>query len=446
MTTFEKLEGNQVKFTFNVPQNHVESLMDEAYRKNVSHFNIPGFRKGKAPRGMIEKAYGDKIFFGEALEKIFEQYYYSALDAYKIIPKNEPEQDIPSMEDGADFTFSVVVDIDTEKSVVVTKLGEYKGVEVNKSEFAVSDEMVQEELNKRLEQIKKENSRQISVEREVKDGDTVNIDYSGSVNGEKFEGGTAEGQTLVIGSNTFIPGFEEQLIGMNVGDERDITVKFPEEYHSEELKGKEAIFAIKLHNIYETELPELNDEFAQDTSEFDTFADYEASIKSEIAEALQASAKNAMEGNILHKACDNSEISVPEDFVKSEARKLAEQAISRMGMTLEKFCEVVGGTPDETIERFSEQAAVKEQAAVNLKIGALLTEVAYAEKMENNTESVREYTKEFVRAYFGDNMNEEAMNNTVDSMLKSEKYDYFEFNQRLEEAQKLIISSANITE
>lgn len=443
MTTFEKLEGNQVKFTFNVPQNHVEALMDEAYRKNVSRFNLPGFRKGKAPRAMIEKAYGDKIFFEDAIEKIFEQYYYSALDAYKIIPVKEPELDFQNMESGNDFVFSSIVDIDTEKSVMVTKLGEYKGVEVKKSEFAVTNEIIEEELNKRLEQLKKEHSRQVGVEREVKDGDTVNIDYSGSLGGEKFEGGTAEGQTLVIGSNTFIPGFEEQLIGMNVGDERDITVKFPEEYHSEELKGKEAVFAIKLHNIYETELPELNDEFAQDTSEFETFADYEANMKREIEEALQASAKNAMEGNILHKACDNSEISVPEGFVKSEARKLAEQAISRMGlrdMTLEKFCEMVGGTPDEMLERFMEQAAV------NLKIGALLTEVAYAEKMENNFESVKEYTKEFVLAYFGDNMNEEAINNTVDSMLNSEKYDYFEFNQKLEEAQKLIISSANIIE
>jgi trigger factor len=443
MTTFEKLEGNQVKFTFNVPQSHVEALMNESYKKNASRFNIPGFRKGKAPRAMIEKAYGDKIFFEDALEKIFEQYYYGALEAYKIIPQKEPEIDIPSMDTDKDFVFSAIVDVDTEKSVIVKTLGQYKGIEVKKADFAVTDEMIEEELNKRKEQLKKEHSRQISVEREAKIGDTVIIDYSGSVDGEKFEGGTAEKQSLELGSNTFIPGFEDQVVGMKIGEERDITVKFPDEYHAEQLKGKEAVFAIKLHTVYETEHPELDDEFAKDTSEFETFAEYEASIRSQIEEALNANAKNAMEGNILHKACDNSEIIVPEAFVKAEARKLAEQAIARMGvpnMSLEQFCEIVGGSPDEMIGRFMEQAAV------NLKVGALLAEVAYAEKLTNDYEAVKEYTKEFVRAYFGHNMSDEAIDNTVDSMLNSEKYDYFELNHRLEEAQKLIISSANIIE
>ena len=264
MATMEKLEGSKVKLTIEVAADEFEKAVEKAYLKTKKNFNVPGFRKGHAPRKVIENAYGWLVFFDDAFDIAYPEVYEAAVREHEITPVDRPEISILSCEQGAPVVFTAEVAVKPEVT-----LGAYKGIEVEKQEYNVTDEMVEAEIQKEREKI----ASTVEVTgRAVADGDKVNLDYSGSVDGVKFDGGTAENQELTIGSGMFIPGFEEQMVGMNVGEEKDITVTFPEQYHSEELAGKEAVFHVKVNAIEETVLPEADDEFAKDVSEFDTIA------------------------------------------------------------------------------------------------------------------------------------------------------------------------------
>ena len=281
-TQVEKLEHNMVKLTVEVSAEEFAKAVKAAYNKNKNKITIPGFRKGHAPQQLIEKLYGPVIFFEEAANALINQTYNEEAESTGLEFVSRPEFDVDQIEKGKPFIYTATVAVRPE-----VKLGQYRGLEVTRQETLVSDDEINEELKREQEK----NSRLVEVDRPVQDGDTVILDYSGSVDGEKFDGGTAENQTLVIGSGSFIPGFEEQLVGMAKDETKDITVTFPEEYHAEELAGKEAVFTCTIHKIQEKELPELDDEFAQDVSEFETLDEYKKSIMDRLTERKQRSAK-----------------------------------------------------------------------------------------------------------------------------------------------------------
>ena len=278
--TYEKLSGNKAKFTFTIPAEQFDEAMQKAFLKTRNKINVPGFRKGKAPRKMIESLYGEAVFYDDAFEIIFPDAYEAAIKEFDLKPVDRPDVDVQEIGSGKELKFTVEVYVRPDVT-----LGQYEGLTV----AVAKTEVTEEQINERIEADRQKAARTIDVEdRPVQDGDTVNLDYAGTVDGVAFEGGTAEGQTLKIGSNQFIPGFEAQMVGMNIGEERDLQVKFPDEYHAEELKGKDAVFHVKVNGIQMTELPELDDEFAKDVSEFDTMDEYRADIKAKIQKRHEA--------------------------------------------------------------------------------------------------------------------------------------------------------------
>ena len=336
MATIEKLEHDQVKLTIEIDADTFNAALQQAYVKNGKHYNIAGFRKGKAPRKVIESMYGEGVFFEDAFELCWGDAYDAALEENGLTAVDKPTLDIEKIGKDEGVVFTAVVQL---KPTV--KLGAYKGIEVEQPTYTVEDADVNAEIEKEREK----NARFVDVERAVENGDRVVIDYSGSVDGVQFDGGTAEEQTLVIGSNTFIPGFEEQLIGMNVGEERDITVTFPEEYHAENLAGKEAVFHIKLHNVQFKELPELDDEFAKDVSEFDTLAELIADKRKKMEEQAAKNEKIAIENIALKTVCDNAEVEVPECMTERQANYMLRDMGYRLqmsGISLEDYCRYVG--------------------------------------------------------------------------------------------------------
>lgn len=276
--TYEKLSGNKAKLTFTIPAEQFDEAMQQAFLKMRKRINVPGFRKGKAPRRMIETLYGESVFYDDAFEILFPDAYRAAVEEYDLKPVDQPQIDLDEIGAGQDLKFHVEVFVRPDVT-----LGEYKGLEVEADLQKVTDEMI----DARIEEDRRKASRTIDVEdRPVEDGDTVNLDYAGTVDGVAFAGGTAQGQTLTIGSHQFIPGFEEQMVGMQIGEEKDLPVRFPDEYHAEELKGKDAVFHVKVNGIQKTEVPELDDDFAADISDFDTFKEYKDSIVKELTDRV----------------------------------------------------------------------------------------------------------------------------------------------------------------
>ena len=299
--TIEKLTGNKVKISFKVPAADFEQAIEKAYLKTRGQIAVPGFRKGKAPRKLIEKMYGAAIFYEDALDVVFPDAYMSAITANDLKPVSQPSlTDIAVMEAGKDLEFTCEVFVMPE-----VKLGEYKGIEVVRK----ANKVTEEAIDARIEQERKRVARSVEVtDRALENGDNAELDYSGSVDGVKFEGGTAEHQHLVIGSGSFIPGFEEQMVGMAIGEERDLNVKFPEQYHSEDLKGKDAVFHVKLHAITREELPELDDEFAAEVSDFDTLAEYRADVAKKLEEAAKAQAEETARQTLVDTVIANAEV------------------------------------------------------------------------------------------------------------------------------------------
>ena len=408
MATFEKLENNRAKLTISVSPEAFGAAVQKAYQKTASRYNVPGFRKGKAPRKVIESMYGESAFYEEAFDLVWGDAYDAALDEHKLTAVDKPSLDISTI--GAD---GVVFTAEVQLKPEVT-LGAYTKLEVPEPDFVVKDEEVLAEIEKEREK----NARFIEVERAVENGDRVILDYSGSVNGEKFEGGTAEDQLLVIGSGTFIPGFEEQLVGLKAGDEKDISVKFPEEY-SAPLAGKDAVFAIKIKAVQVKELPALDDEFAKDISDFDTLDALKADKKAKMEEKAAKNRQNAIENIALQKAADNAIVDVPAVMVDRQINYMLRDIsyqLSMSGLSLEDYVKYTGTDMNGLKESYRTEAAarVKMQLvieAIGDKEGVACTDddlkAIIAEYADGSGKSVEEFEKSLSdddREYLSDNV------------------------------------------
>ena len=312
----EMLEKNMAKLTIDVPAAEFEKAITTAYNKNKGRFNVPGFRRGKVPQMMIEKMYGAAVFYEEAANIVMPEAYAAAADESKLDIVSRPEIDVTQIEKGKDFIFTATVAVKPE-----AVLGQYKGIEVEKAVIEVTDEEVDAEVKKAQEQ----NSREITVERAAENGDTVVIDYAGTIDGVAFDGGSAKGHSLVLGSGSFIPGFEDQLIGAAAGSDVEVHVTFPEEYHAKELAGKEAVFACTVHEVKTKEYPEIDDEFAQDVSEFDTLAEYKDDIRKNITTRKENEAKNAKQQKVMDQIIENATMEIPDAMVETQAENMVNE-------------------------------------------------------------------------------------------------------------------------
>ena len=386
-TQVEKLEHNMVKLTVEVSAEEFAKAVKAAYNKNKNKITIPGFRKGHAPQQLIEKLYGPVIFFEDAANALINQTYNEEAESTGLEFVSRPEFDVDQIEKGKPFIYTATVAVRPE-----VKLGQYRGLEVTRQETLVSDDEINEELKREQEK----NSRLVEVDRPVQDGDTVILDYSGSVDGEKFDGGTAENQTLVIGSGSFIPGFEEQLVGMAKDETKDITVTFPEEYHAENLAGKEAVFTCTIHKIQEKELPELDDEFAQDVSEFETLDEYKKSIMDKLTERKQRSAKAAQENEAVDKVIAASEMDIPEAMIDSQVTSMYQdyaRQLQSQGIPIDTYLQYMGTTEEKV------KSDMRPQALKQIQTRLVLEEVAKAESLEPNDLRVEEEIDKIAKQY-----------------------------------------------
>ncbi|MEG2502085.1 MAG: trigger factor [Anaerovoracaceae bacterium] len=377
--TFISKEKNDVKFTMEFTAEEFDGGVIKAYQENKDKFAIDGFRKGKAPRGIIEKHYGEDIFFEDAINELFSTTYPDAISQLELEVIDRPNAQFSELEKGKGFTVTLTVAVYPEVEVK-----DYNGVEVEKITLEVSDE----ELNAELGNLQKRNSRMVLVERPIENGDTALIDYEGWVGDTQFEGGTAERQPLKIGSGSFIPGFEEQLVGAKAGDEKDVKVTFPAEYHSEDLAGKEATFKCKVHEVKEEEVPELNDDFAKDVSEFDTLEELKADTKTKLEKGAVAKAENQMKNSVLEKIYEGNDIDVPNSMVEEQMDAMMgefDQQLRSQGMSLEQYFEYLQKDPNEF------RGELKDEAFKKVKTRMLVTAIADAEKIEVSED---EMTKE----------------------------------------------------
>ena len=349
--TYEKVSGNKAKLTFTVPAEQFDEAMQKAYLKMRGRINVPGFRKGKAPRSLIERMYGEGVFYEDAFDLIFPEIYQEAVKAEDIHPVDQPNIDIDEIGAGKELKFHLEVFVRPD-----VELGEYKGLSVEAEQQKVTDAMI----DARIGQDQDKASRTIDVEdRPVQEGDTVNLDYAGSVDGVPFAGGTAAGQTLTIGSHQFIPGFEEQMIGMKLGEEKDLNVRFPDEYHAEELKGKDAVFHVKVNGIQVTEKPELDDDFAADISEFDTFKAYRENIVSELTKQIEKNNDIAIENALVEKAAENAQMDIPTAMIEDQAEYQVREMGMRMsyqGLRMEDYLKYTGQTMEDLKKMYMPEA------------------------------------------------------------------------------------------
>ena len=373
----EKLEKNMAKLTVEVPAEQFEAALKTSYNKNKNKFNIPGFRKGKAPQAMIEKMYGVGVFYEDAVDEAINASYPDAAKESGLEIVSRPEISIEQVEKGKSFIYVATVAVKPEVT-----LGEYKGVEVEKTAAEVTDEDVDAELKK----VQEQNSRLVTVEdRAVADGDQTVIDFEGFVDGKAFDGGKAEDYTLVIGSHSFIDTFEDQLIGKNIGDDVEVNVTFPAEYHAADLAGKPATFKVKIKEIKVKELPELNDEFAGEVSEFETLDAYKEDVKKKLAETKQNQANAENENKVVQKVVENAQMDIPAAMVDEQVRNMIEDYARRLqsqGLSFDQYLQFTGST----IEQLQEQ--MRPQAELRLRTRLVLEAVAAAEKIEPSQELV----------------------------------------------------------
>ena len=373
----EKLEKNMAKLTIEVSSEEFENAIAKAYKKNKNKISMPGFRKGKAPRAMIEKMYGKGIFYEDAANSIIPDAYADAAKESELEIVAQPEIEVTQMEKGTDFIFTATVAIKPEVT-----LGDYKGIEVEKKEAEVSEEEITAEIDKAREA----NSRLITIEdRATEDGDTVIIDFDGYVDGKQFEGGYAEDYTLVLGSHSFIDNFEDQLVGKNLGEDVEVNVTFPEEYHVDELKGKPALFKVKIKEIQKKELPELDDDFAQDVSDFDTLDEYKADVEKKILENKENQIKREQEDQIIEKIIENAQMEIPQQMITAQTRQMTQEFAQRLqsqGLSLEQYMQFTGLTPQKMMEDLEPQALKRIQSRL------VLEAVVVAENIEASDEEI----------------------------------------------------------
>lgn len=380
----EVIDKNLIKLSYEADADKVEEGLAYSFNKNRKNFSIHGFRPGKAPRKLVEQFYGQEVLFADAEEYIITDLYYGSIPELGIQPVSYPQNvKVAKMDkDGMEFSLEVY----TKPEV---KLGQYKNLEITD----VPSELTEEEIDNAVQSEAEKNARMVTVEdRPAENNDTVTIDFEGFIDGNPFEGGKGENFKLKLGSGQFIPGFEEQLVGANAGDEVTISVKFPEDYHAEELKGKDSEFKVKIHEIQKQEIPEINDEFASDVSEFDTLAEYRADLAKKLAENKEKSSKAAMTEEALKTAIDNAELDIPACMIDAEVAsevKRTENQVSMYGMTLDQYCQYMG----ITLEKFREN--IRPQAELNIKRDLVLEAVAAAEEIAVTEE---EFEQEFEKA------------------------------------------------
>ena len=381
-------KNNELKLSFTIEAAKFEEAMQTVYAKNAKYFAIPGFRKGKAPYKIVEKQYGPQIFYEDAFNEVVPEVYEKELKENNITAVSRPEIDITQMEKGKDLIFTAVVQTKPEVT-----LGKYKGIELKKIEYTVKDEDIDHEISHMQER----NARLVNVEdRPVEKNDTTVIDFEGFVDGKAFEGGKAENHELVIGSNTFIPGFEDQIIGMKIDEEKDINVTFPEEYFSKELAGKPAVFKVKLHEIKKKELPKVDDEFAKDVSEFDTLKELKASIKEKLEEENKNKEKYETEEAAIKAVCDATEIDIPSGMVETETDNMIrdiEQRLQYQGLNFTQYLQMMGKTETEI------RKDMEEQATIQVKTKLVLEAIVAKEKIEASEEDVKAKLEEMATSY-----------------------------------------------
>ena len=420
----EKTENkNEVKLEFTIEAEKFEQGMKTVYQKNARYFNIPGFRKGKAPYNIVEKHYGPEIFYEDAFNEVVPEVYEEAIKANNLEVVSSPKIDVTQMEKGKELVFTAVVQIKPE-----VKLGKYKGIEIPKIEYNVSDE----DIEKEIEAIADKNSRLVTVEgRAVEDKDVAVIDFEGFVDGVAFEGGKAENHELEIGSHSFIDGFEDQVIGMKVGEEKEINVKFPEKYFSEDLAGKDAMFKVKLHEIKKKELPKIDDEFAKDVSEYDTLEELKASIRKRDEEENEHRAKHEKEDAAIKAVCDNAEVDIPSGMIETELSRIMQDMdmnLSYQGLNLAKYLQMIGKTEEDFKKDYEEQA--KESVKSRLVLEAVskdakieVTDADIAEKLEELAKSYGKSKEDLekneeLKKYVKENLSYEK---TIDYILSNAK-------------------------
>ena len=384
----EKLEKNMAKLTIEVSAEDLDKAMEKAYQKQKSRISLPGFRKGKAPRKMIESMYGKGVFMEDAVNSLVPQEYTKALGECDLEIVSQPEINVTQMEPGKALIFTADVAVKPEVT-----LGDYKGVEVPKSEIAVTDEEVDAEVKKEQDK----NARTVAVEdRAAANGDITTIDFEGFVDGVAFEGGKGTDYALTLGSGTFIPGFEEQLVGAKVGDDVDVKVTFPEEYQAKELAGKEAIFKCAVKKIEAKELPELDDDFAKDVSEFDTLAEYKEHVKTNLEDKKADEAKRAKEDAAVDKAIENAQMDIPEAMLMTQCRQMLDDFSRRMqsqGLSMDQYFQFTGMTADKMMED------MKPQALKRIQTRLVLEKVAEVENIQPTEEEVNEEISKMAEAY-----------------------------------------------
>ena len=427
--TYEKISSNKAKLSFVIPAEQFDEAMQKAYLKNRSRINVPGFRKGKAPRALIERMYGEGVFYDDAMELLFPDAYEAAVKENGLKPVDRPEMtDVEQIGAGQDlkFTCEVFVRPDVE-------LGQYKGLEVEVTRQTVSED----DVNARIEQDRQKGARTIDVEdRPVEDGDTVNLDYAGSVDGVAFAGGTAQGQTLKIGSHQFIPGFEEQMVGMQIGEEKDLNVTFPEQYHSEELAGKAAVFHVKVNSIQRTELPELDDDFAADVSDFNTVAEYKDSIVKELTERAEKNNEVTIENALVEKAVDNATIDVPHAMIHEQLDYMMREMEMRMayqGLRMEDFLKDTGQTREQLEHSYHGEAEKR------VRIELTLEAIRKAEGIEPTEDEVKKQIEEQAKR-----MGQEV--ETFEKNLTDEQRAYLSDSAAIQKVVDLMKADAKVTE
>lgn len=410
-------KNNEVKLSFCIEASKFEEAIQKVYVKSAKYFNIPGFRKGKAPYKIVEKQYGAQIFYEDAFNEVVPEVYEKELKEAGIEAVSRPDIDITQMEKGKDLIFTAVVQTKPEVT-----LGKYKGINLKKVEYNVEDKDIDHEIY----HMRERNARLINVEdRPVESGDTTIIDFEGFSEGVAFEGGKAENHELVIGSNTFIPGFEDQIIGMKIGEEKDINVTFPEEYFSKDLAGKPAVFKVKLHEIKKKELPEADDEFAKDVSEFDTIKELKASIKEKLEDENKHKAEYETEEEAIKTVCDNTEIDIPSGMVETETDNMIrdiEQRLSYQGLNFEQYLKMMNKTEADL------RKEMEEQALKQVKTKLVLEAIVKAENIEASEEEVKAKIEEMAQTYGRDAKELEQNENLktyIAESVKTEKAIHF---------------------
>ena len=422
--TVEKKDNNMAVLTIEVPAEKFVEAIEKAYQRQKKSIVIPGFRKGKAPRRMIQKLYGAQVFFEEAANLIFQTTYSDAAkeSGEKIV--SSPQIDIKQIEEGKPFIYTATVALRPEVT-----LGQYKGVEIPKKEVTVSEEEIMADIDREREQ----NARDLDVDdRPVKDKDRIKLDFDGTVDGERFDGGKAEDFDLTIGSGSFIPGFEDQIIGKNIGEEFDVNVTFPEDYHAEALKGKPAVFRCKVNSISEHQVPELDDDFVQDVSEFDTVEEYKADVEKKIRERKEKALKSENESAAVRAAVKNASMDIPDAMVEEQAQTLVNefaQRIQSQGMNMQQYMQITGMNEQTLAQQ------MKPQALERIQNSLLLEAVAKAENVEISDERLDEEVEKMAEAY---NMEKEKLYD----LMGEESRAQMKQDLAIQEAVKIIAENA----